>query len=226
MFQKKRRGRLIAIEGTDASGKKTQTELLVKRLRKEKIKCITFSFPDYSSKYGKVIRNLQDGKAGDIKDIDPYFFANLYAEDRKLVRGKIEKALQKGIFVICDRYVMANLYHVPKFKTRLDKKKFIKWEKSTEYKKNKMPKEDMTLLMYAPIEVKRQLILSRQKKTGRQDSDIYERNIKFMEDVQKVFLKEARFNPRWKVIDCSKGSDMLPKEEISDKIFSHVKNWI
>jgi len=226
MFQKKRRGRLIAIEGTDASGKKTQTELLVKKLRKEKIKCVTFSFPDYSSKYGKVIRNLLDGKVGDIKDIDPYFFANLYAEDRKLVRQKIEKALQKGIFVICDRYVMANLYHVPKFKSRLDQKKFIKWEKFTEYRKNKMPKEDITFLLYAPIEVKRKLILSRQKKQNREDSDINERNTRFLDEVQKVFLREARFNSKWKIIDCSKGEDMLLKEEISDKIFSYVKNWI
>jgi len=226
MFQKNRRGRLIVFEGTDASGKKTQTELLVKRLRQERVKCATFSFPDYSSKYGKLIRALLDGKKGDIKDIDPYFFANLYAEDRKLVKNKIKKVLDKGIFVICDRYVMANLYHVPKFKSTIEKRRFIRWLKFTEYRKNRMPKEDVTFLLYAPVEVKRQLILSRQKKLSRQDVDIYEKNIKFMDDVQKVFIKQARFNLRWKVIDCSKGKDMIPKEEISDRVFSYVKNWI
>lgn len=34
------RGKLIVIEGTDCSGKKTQTELLIKRLTKENIPCV------------------------------------------------------------------------------------------------------------------------------------------------------------------------------------------
>ena len=41
------RGKLILIEGTDCSGKQTQAEMLVKRLKDSNFKVETFSFPMY-----------------------------------------------------------------------------------------------------------------------------------------------------------------------------------
>ena len=49
------RGKLIAIEGTDCSGKETQTNLLIKKLREEGIQVQNFSFPNYNSPTGKII---------------------------------------------------------------------------------------------------------------------------------------------------------------------------
>ncbi len=40
---------IVVIEGGDQAGKKTQTELLFKALKKRKIKATTFIFPDYNT---------------------------------------------------------------------------------------------------------------------------------------------------------------------------------
>jgi len=53
---------IIAIEGLDQAGKKTQTEMLVKALRRSKIKTAVFSFPDYSTTIGKEIKRYLYGK--------------------------------------------------------------------------------------------------------------------------------------------------------------------
>ena len=40
---------IIAIEGSDQAGKKTQTAMLAKALKSQKIKTAVFDFPDYST---------------------------------------------------------------------------------------------------------------------------------------------------------------------------------
>ena len=46
---------IIALEGTDQAGKKTQTAMLAKALKAQKIKTAVFDFPDYSTVIGKEI---------------------------------------------------------------------------------------------------------------------------------------------------------------------------
>src|SRR2546427_466674 len=48
--------RLIALEGIDQAGKKTQTRLLSASLRREGFKVGTLSFPIYSTSSGRLIR--------------------------------------------------------------------------------------------------------------------------------------------------------------------------
>ena len=48
-------GKIIVIEGTDCSGKETQTSLLVQRLKKSGRKIELMNFPNYSSPTGKII---------------------------------------------------------------------------------------------------------------------------------------------------------------------------
>ena len=47
---------IIVIEGGDQAGKLTQSKLLEKALKKQKIKTKLFHFPDYSTPVGKEIR--------------------------------------------------------------------------------------------------------------------------------------------------------------------------
>ncbi|MEO2200323.1 MAG: thymidylate kinase, partial [Nitrosopumilus sp.] len=53
---------IIVIEGGDQAGKLTQSVLLQKFLRKQKIKTKLFHFPDYETPIGKEIRKYLDGK--------------------------------------------------------------------------------------------------------------------------------------------------------------------
>ena len=49
---------IIAVEGGDQAGKKTQTMMLAKALRSQKIKTAVFNFPDYRTTIGKEINSL------------------------------------------------------------------------------------------------------------------------------------------------------------------------
>ena len=56
------KGKLIVIEGTDCSGKETQTKLLVEKLDKLNIKCVRLSFPMYDTPTGKIVGGPYLGK--------------------------------------------------------------------------------------------------------------------------------------------------------------------
>ena len=47
------RGKLIVIEGTDCSGKETQSKLLIEKLRNEGVQIDIYSFPSYETPTGR-----------------------------------------------------------------------------------------------------------------------------------------------------------------------------
>ena len=49
------KGKIIVVEGTDCSGKETQSKLLEERLNSIGKKCVRFDFPNYESPTGKII---------------------------------------------------------------------------------------------------------------------------------------------------------------------------
>ena len=85
------RGKLIVIEGTDCSGKETQSNLLVDFLNNAGLKTKKFAFPNYDSPTGKIIAGPYLGKEGyqpplfeeGASNVDPYCATLLFAMDRK-----------------------------------------------------------------------------------------------------------------------------------------------
>lgn len=55
-------GKIIVIEGTDCSGKETQTRLLEKKLKELGKKSIRFGFPMYETATGKIVGGAYLGK--------------------------------------------------------------------------------------------------------------------------------------------------------------------
>lgn len=49
------KGKLIVIEGTDCSGKETQSKELIRRLNKDCIKTVYYSFPKYDTPTGRIV---------------------------------------------------------------------------------------------------------------------------------------------------------------------------
>ena len=92
-------GILIALEGIDGSGKTTQAQELVKRLKKEKHKVIYTKEPT-DEPTGKLIRQVL---AGEIK-VPPLSLQYLFSADRGVHQLELEKYLSKGYIVITDRY--------------------------------------------------------------------------------------------------------------------------
>src|SRR5574344_170376 len=107
------RGKIIVIEGTECSGKDTQTQLLVQRLKREGRKVERLAFPMYDTPTGKIIGGPYLGKEyiGDswfnegAVNVDPKVAALYYAADRKYNIRMISDLLDDGYDIILDRYV-------------------------------------------------------------------------------------------------------------------------
>lgn len=106
-----KKGKFIAFEGIDGSGKSTQIQLLSERLRKMDIYCYTTMEPT-DSPIGSVIHQIMTGR---IKT-DNKVIAGLFVADRldhllNDVNGILAKILE-GTTVITDRYYFSSYaYH-------------------------------------------------------------------------------------------------------------------
>ena len=96
------RGKFITFEGGEGSGKSTQVALLESYLKQKHIQTLITKEPG-GTEEGRVLRNLL--VTGDKDKFDPVTECLLYYADRRNHLTKvIWPALEKGIWVISDRY--------------------------------------------------------------------------------------------------------------------------
>ena len=76
-------GKLIAIDGVDASGKQTHTELLRDHLKNAGYKVRSLSFPMYDKPTSALVKMYLSGELGKTADdVDAYCASSLFAADR------------------------------------------------------------------------------------------------------------------------------------------------
>ena len=76
-------GKLIVIEGTDASGKQTQSERLYEYFKSGNNKVMKLIFPDYESRSSELVKMYLEGCFGnDAQSVDPKIASVFYAVDR------------------------------------------------------------------------------------------------------------------------------------------------
>ena len=97
------RGRLITFEGPEGAGKSTQAAMLISRLEARGIEVVYTREPG-GTKLGEAIRGvLQYNAAGE----DPCAESEVLlfeASRAQLVRNVIKPALERGAWVLCDRF--------------------------------------------------------------------------------------------------------------------------
>ena len=94
-------GKLLAIEGLDASGKATQSALLCEYLDRQGTAYQKVSFPNYQSDSSALVRMYLSGQLGGVDEIGAYaasaFFAvDRYASFRQPFRPKLWKCLTRA----------------------------------------------------------------------------------------------------------------------------------
>jgi len=105
--QSDKRGIFVTFEGADGTGKTTQFRLLQERLQREGIPHISVREPG-ATEAGERLRRLLL-HSPDTR-LAPETEALLYAAARvQLVREKILPTLERGVHVLCDRYVDSSL---------------------------------------------------------------------------------------------------------------------
>lgn len=223
----KRKGKLIVIDGTDGSGKGTQTELLLKFLDKQKIKNKYIDFPRYyTSFHGQMVGRYLSGEFGGLDSASPYLTSLFYAMDRLTARDEIVDWLEEGNTVVANRYTTSSMA----FQTaRIEKPKreeFLKWLYEMEYKEHKLPKEDLVIFLYVPVEISQKLIEQKAKReyTKGKKKDINEANLAYQKEVLNLYLELAKKYPHWEVIKCTDSKGKLYSiEKVQGKILSALK---
>ncbi len=220
-------GILIAIEGTDSSGKQTQSELLYERLCKAGIKAKLISFPAYESDSSALVKMYLAGEFGtDPKDVNAYAASVFYAVDRfATFRKEWGNDYDNGTVIVADRYVPSNLIHqAAKLDQKSEKDAFIKWLNELEYSHFGLPTPDVTLFLDMPTDAARKLMAERANKIDNSDKkDIHERN--------SEYLKKSYDNAKgiadklgWSIVPCADtGGKVRSMQEISDNIWNIVK---
>lgn len=188
--------RFIALEGIDQSGKKTQMQLLVRRLRREGSRVSTLSFPVYGSPSGQEIRAFLQGKRKyPFQAIHMLYSLNRW-ENRDVVIGK----LRGSDFLISDRYTASNLaYGVAR---GLDSEWLVGLDKG-------LPLPDTVILLDVPVSssFNRKLL----------NRDVHEGDRNLLVRVRRTYLTLAkRF--RWHVIDGTG-----PVEKVHEGVWKTIK---
>ena len=167
------KGKLIVIEGTDCSGKQTQSDLLVKFLNDNGIKTKKMGFPMYDTPTGKIVGGPYLGKdwicdgffPEGAAAVNPKVASLYYAADRKYNIDKVIKYLEKGYNVILDRYVESNMAHqAGKIFDPIEQSEMINWLEKLEYTFLELPRPDMTIFLHMPYEASLKLRLGREEK--------------------------------------------------------------
>ena len=163
------RGLLIAFEGLDQSGKQTQAELLRDRLVERDRLVRLLSFPAYDSPIGEEIGRGLRGE----RDYGPDVMQLLYIANRYEWKPQIERELQRGTILICDRYLASSIVYGEAF--GLDGG----WLREVQ---RYLPQPDLTFLLDIAPEV------SARRKTV--DRDKYERDLDLLGRVRGSYLRQ------------------------------------
>ncbi|MGH9330698.1 MAG: dTMP kinase, partial [Vicinamibacterales bacterium] len=94
-------GHLIAFEGLDQSGKETQAQRLRDALKATGHKARFLTFPDYGTSIGEEIARALQGE----RDYGPDVMQLLFIANRYERKPEIERWLEGGLVLLCDRYL-------------------------------------------------------------------------------------------------------------------------
>ena len=219
------RGKLIVVEGTDYSGKDTQTNLLMKKFNQLGMRVEKFSFPNYQSPTGKIIGGPYLGKSyiGDswfvegAPKVEPKVAALYYAADRKYNIYKIMFLLENGVNVILDRYVYSNMAHQGgKIKDSNERHNLYNWLETLEFELLELPHADIKVFLHMPHE---QAVLLSQNSNEFLDS--HEQDESYLESAEEAYLELAeKYN--FKTIECVKEGNIKTIEDIHEELMEYL----
>ena len=217
------RGKLIVIEGTDCSGKETQTALLVKYLKEKNEKVFTMSFPNYDSPTGKIVggpflgkKYICDGFFPEgAPSVDPKVSSLYFAADRYYNLPIIQKKLEEGYIVILDRNVYSNMAHqAGKEGDKEKRQELYKFNATLEFDLLGLPRADKVIFLYMPVDGAKALRANRPETLDQNEMDE-----EYLKKSQKAYLELSKlFN--YIKIDCFKDGVVRSIEDISKDVIN------
>ena len=220
------KGKFIVIEGIDGSGKGTQTELLIERLKKENKEVVVDDYPHYETSFwGKHAGTMLTGEFGDLFSISPYMAVLPYILDEADGSKKIiGPALEEGKMVISNRFFTSNVHQIAK-KPENEREEFANWLWEAGYNQTGIIKPDLVLVLLVNPLICRENILKKSERNyvKGQVMDQAEENFNHQMETAKEYKKMAQKEPEmWVLIDCCREGKLMSREEINEKIWEEI----
>lgn len=219
-------GKIIAIEGTDASGKGTQSQLLVDYLQSKEVPTEYIDFPQYYDNfYGKMVARFLNGEFGELEECHPHLISVVYALDRLESKPVLTKWLNEGKVVVINRYVGSNMAHQS---AKLSPSKWndcIAMIEKMEFEVNAIPREDLVLFLHVPTVWSQSLVdakgdrgyLHGKKRDIAEDHEVHQQLS------EQVFLKIVEDKQHWEKISCVTNEVLRDVEDIHEEVVSVVE---
>lgn len=228
---------VISIEGTDGSGKETQSKKLNEYFISKGYNSNIISFPQYNSESSNLVKKYLNG---DFKDIEltPYQKCLIFSFDRFYSYiTDWHSIYENSDIVIFDRYVESNiLYNLQDYyDNSISEDSYTSYITSEiyyhitnilnlEYKFMGLPQPDIKIFLNMPYDVAKSLRMNRKLKNGC-EQDINEQNDDLMKkvyDMSKIF-KYLKF----KFIDCiSENNELYSINDIHNSIINYIKQYV
>jgi len=180
-------GQLIVIDGIDQSGKKTQAELLARKIRDHGSSCVIWSFPAYRTLLGRLLKAYLAGK----ERPDLRVVHLLYAANKWEVAAKIKEQRARGSVVIANRYTPSNLAYGAAHGLSLN------WLTTLEAD---LPKPNRIFILDVPVKTS----------FGRkvQQRDIHEEDAAYLNRVRRTYLRLAKKH-NWTIVNGESAPSMV-----------------
>lgn len=228
--------KIFVIEGTDGSGKQTQTELIYNRLNQLKKDVIKFSFPNYNSDSSGPIREYLSGNISlDANDVSPKAASTFYAVDRYIsFKENIEKYYNDTkTIILFDRYISSNLLHQGgKLLNKENNNDYLKLDEFSNWLINfecndlNLPIPTKVIFLHLPVEYTISMMKERDNKFSKdKKKDIHETDINHLINAEKAGLYYAK-KYDWKIIECIKDGMVRTIEDINDEILSVIIKYV
>ena len=217
-------GRLIVFEGTDGSGKATQSRLLCEHLRRENIPYKNITFPRYGKPSAAMVQEYLDGNLGRRPgDVNAYAASLMFSMDRYASYKQDWGAFyEAGGLVIADRYTTSNAVHKASKLPEEERSAFLNWLFELEYGKLGLPRPDLVLYLDVDLPTSLKRMQHRQEKLNTK-ADIHEQDEAYLENCLRIGrLAAAHYG--WTVVPFMKDGAERALEEKHEEIFSIIRS--
>lgn len=218
-------GKIIVIEGTDCSGKETQSKLLKSYLEQNGIKVATFSYPQYNTPTGKIIGGPLLGKPSicpswfdNYVDVDSKVASLYFAADRRASLPVLKELINNNEVIIIDRYIYSNMGHQgSKIEDKIERLKMYKFLETLEFDLLELPRPDLVIFLYLPYSYGEEI-----KKNRAEALDEAEKSQTHQIKSERTYLELTELYG-FEKIDCFNNGTVKTREEINKEVIAHVK---
>lgn len=219
-------GKLIVFEGTDGSGKATQSELLCQELTRRGIPYRKLTFPRYQEESSALVRLYLGGAFGQKPgDVNAYAAASFYSVDRYAsYKQDWGSYYEQGGLLIADRYTTSNAVHQTSKLPPEQQRPFVDWLFDFEYQKLGLPAPDRVLYLDLPTELSEQMMPRREEATHTH-ADIHEQDEAYLRSCRESAARVVDWCG-WQRIRCDRDGRIRSIQDIHQEVLERVADLL